>query len=78
MRQSHCCFSNDCIKSCDCCVLIFLYLQEITLWRKGERLRRPLQQQLMAQQTISQKNQQSSFPQSHPQGQPPEFVSLLF
>ncbi|XP_045111580.1 vacuolar protein sorting-associated protein 26B-like isoform X1 [Portunus trituberculatus] len=51
--------------------------QEITLWRKGERMRRPLQQQLMAQQTISQKNQQSSFPQSHPQGQPPEFAPAM-
>ncbi|XP_042226353.1 vacuolar protein sorting-associated protein 26B-like isoform X2 [Homarus americanus] len=51
--------------------------QEITLWRKGERLRRPLQQQLMAQQQTLQQmslnNQQSKFPQSHPQGQPPEF-----
>lgn len=50
--------------------------QEITLWRKGERVRRPLQQQLMAQQQslqqISANNQQSKFPQSHPQGQHPE------
>ncbi|XP_068235017.1 vacuolar protein sorting-associated protein 26B-like isoform X2 [Palaemon carinicauda] len=46
--------------------------QEITLWRKGERLRRPIQQQLLAQQQALQQmslnNQSSKFPQSHPQG----------
>ncbi|XP_064097100.1 vacuolar protein sorting-associated protein 26B-like isoform X1 [Macrobrachium nipponense] len=47
--------------------------QEITLWRKGERLRRPIQQQLLAQQQaalqqMSLNNQSSKFPQSHPQG----------
>ncbi|XP_047495479.1 vacuolar protein sorting-associated protein 26B-like [Penaeus chinensis] len=51
--------------------------QEITLWRKGERLRRPLQQQLLAQQHALQQlhlnNQQSKFPQSHPHGQPQEY-----
>ncbi|KAK8730286.1 hypothetical protein OTU49_008195 [Cherax quadricarinatus] len=55
--------------------------QEITLWRKGERLRRPLQQQLMAQQQtlqqLSLNNQQGKFPQSHPQGQPPEFTPQM-
>ncbi|XP_045592036.1 vacuolar protein sorting-associated protein 26B-like isoform X2 [Procambarus clarkii] len=55
--------------------------QEITLWRKGERLRRPLQQQLMAQQQslqqLSLSNQQGKFPQSHPQGQPPEFAPQM-
>ena len=28
--------------------------QEITLWRKGERVRRPIQQQLLAQQVAMQ------------------------
>ncbi|KAK3877585.1 hypothetical protein Pcinc_017700 [Petrolisthes cinctipes] len=51
--------------------------QEITLWRKGERLRRPLQQQLMAQQIQQVPASQSKFPQSHPQGQPPELVSEI-
>ncbi|KAK7076804.1 Vacuolar protein sorting-associated protein 26B [Halocaridina rubra] len=53
--------------------------QEITLWRKGERLRRPIQQQLLAQQQALQQmslnNQQSSkFPQSHPQGITQDFA----
>lgn len=32
----------------------FSYWQEITLWRKGERVRRPIQQQLLAQQAALQ------------------------